>query len=171
MLVPWLKEGQPATCLLEIALTVSRTLALPGASLTHPLQQMTHPNLKPWASVIRFSTISVSSLLFSFVLMLCVPGFLGMFFFNHSVFCIWRWCIWAMLPGAPVKLERSLQVSSLGRPDNTLYHTFEGKVTRELCRPSFKFRATVQTCKICYQRGLRTGTCYIFKNQSSQIVT
>lgn len=93
------------------------------------------------------------------------------FFLYHSVFCIWRWCIWAMLPGAPVKLERSLQVSSLGRADNTLYHTFEGKVTRELCRPSFKFRATVQTCKICSQRRLRTGTCYIFKNQSSQIVT
>ena len=29
-------------------------------------------------------------------------------------------CIWAMLPGAVVKLEQSLQVTSLRRTDNTL---------------------------------------------------
>lgn len=42
-------------------------------------------------------------------------------------------CIWVTLPGAVVKLEQSLQVNSPRRPDNTLYHTFYGKVTQEVC--------------------------------------
>ncbi len=54
-------------------------------------------------------------------------------------------CIWAMLPGAVVKLEQSLQVNSLRRPDNTLYYTFYGKVNQEVCwsRPTFQLFCSV----------------------------
>lgn len=125
--------------------TVSRTLALPGASLMHPSPvNLTSTSKASSRYVFLFLCVWLYGLCISvcslFVLLLSAHGLLGIFSFTMSSFVshggAWG-CIWAMLPGALVKLEQSLQVISLRRPDNTLYHTLWGEVKCFWRRPTF----------------------------------
>lgn len=108
-------------------MTVSRALALPGASLTHPSAANHTPKTKRVClsvcvllCVWQYSVYLPLSFLFVLlsvpVFCACVSFALPSFAYDGGV----SGCIWAMLPGALVKLEQSLQVNSLRRPDNTL---------------------------------------------------